>query len=204
MALLCAGNRRRIATRACCHDHCVRSQSTQKCAIYDSIQSNINIKLLHLPSEIGDQFSVFGIHNRGEKDCATQIPSLLSKCDAMPAQGRYTRDLHAGRTAAYYQHMPRLFSGRNLDWLSDSGINAHKYVVNWRPVGGIAHAVVGFAGLQGALTGMSAAGLTVHEANLESDRDSFLGFPWTLRLRDLMERAGTLPEATDLWGQVWA
>ena len=106
-----------------------------------------------------------------------------------------------GRTAG-----GALFSGRNLDWTTDTGVNANKLVTVWHPpeAGRRAHATVGFAGIIGAIAGMSSAGLTVHEANLESDRDSFLGFPWTLRLRDLMERAGTLPEATDLWGQVWA
>ena len=47
----------------------------------------------------------------------------------------------------------------------------------------IPHATVGFAGLAGALTGMSAKGLTVHEANLEEAPETFFGFPWVLRLR---------------------
>ena len=40
-----------------------------------------------------------------------------------------------------------------------------------------------------------AAGVTVHEANLESAQDTFVGFPWGLRLRDVMERAQTLDDA---------
>ena len=35
-----------------------------------------------------------------------------------------------------------------------------------------------YVGLWGALLGMSAEGLTVHEANLEEDEITFLGFPW--------------------------
>jgi hypothetical protein len=93
----------------------------------------------------------------------------------------------------------RIFSGRNLDWLSNSGINRAKYVVVWRPPGGIAHATVGFAGLQGALTGMSAAGLTVHEANLEEKQESFRGFPWMLRLRWIMAQARNLTAAKSMW-----
>lgn len=95
-----------------------------------------------------------------------------------------------------------LFSGRNLDYSTDTGINDFKLVSVIHPPeeGRFAHATVGFACLVGALTGMSAAGLTVHEANLESDQDTFFGFPWMLRLRDVMERASTMEEALALWG----
>jgi len=93
----------------------------------------------------------------------------------------------------------QLFSGRNLDWNHDTGIDAHKLVVVYHPPSGHAHATFGFGGLIGALAGMSAAGLTTHEANLESNLDSFRGFPWLLRLRHVMERAATLAEARGVW-----
>lgn len=92
-----------------------------------------------------------------------------------------------------------MFSGRNLDWDSDTGINKYKLVTVFHPPGGIAHATVGFAGVWGALTGMSAAGLTVHEANLEENEISFAGFPWLLRLRYIMESASNASEAVTLW-----
>ena len=38
------------------------------------------------------------------------------------------------------------------------------------------------------------SGLTVHEANLEENEISFGGFPWTLRLRYIMEYASDLQE----------
>ena len=93
-----------------------------------------------------------------------------------------------------------LFTGRNLDWSVDTGLNQYKLVTVYHPPGGAhAHATIGFAGVTGALTGISSQGVTVHEANLESDRDSFYGFPWTLRLRAVMERTATLADATALW-----
>ena len=92
-----------------------------------------------------------------------------------------------------------LFSGRNLDWNENTGIDRHKLISVFHPPGRYAHAAFGFGGVVGALTGMSAKGLTVHEANLESDRDSFHGFPWLLRLRYIMERAATLSEAEAIW-----
>jgi hypothetical protein len=46
---------------------------------------------------------------------------------------------------------------------------------------------------------MSAKGVTVHEANLEESPETFLGFPWLLRLRYIMENAETIAEAKSLW-----
>ena len=46
---------------------------------------------------------------------------------------------------------------------------------------------------------MSAKGITVSEANLESNDISFKGFPWILRLRYVMSYASNMQEALDLW-----
>jgi predicted choloylglycine hydrolase len=62
-----------------------------------------------------------------------------------------------------------------------------------------AHVTFGFAGIYGALAGMSSAGISVHEANLESNRDTFRGFPWLVRLRYIMENASNLEESKTLW-----
>jgi hypothetical protein len=45
------------------------------------------------------------------------------------------------------------------------------------------------------------AGMTVHEANLESKLDTFRGFPWILRLRHLMAYSptGSVEEAKSIW-----
>jgi hypothetical protein len=94
-----------------------------------------------------------------------------------------------------------LYTGRNLDWLKDTGITQHKLVTVHHPPlkKGYAHATIGFAGLWGALTGMSAQGLTVHEANLESNDITYRGFPWVLRLRYVMTNAKNLDEALNIW-----
>jgi hypothetical protein len=95
-----------------------------------------------------------------------------------------------------------VYSGRNLDWYPEMGIAKHKLVTVFHSppaAGGIPHATVGWAGFLGAITGMSAEGVTVHEANLESDDITFRGFPWVLRLRYVMARAKGLDEALNLW-----
>ena len=79
-----------------------------------------------------------------------------------------------------------IYSARNLDWFPDLGINKYKLLTIHRPKNGVAHVTIGFAGVWGALAGMSAQGISVHEANLEVNRVTFRGFPWILRLRHAM------------------
>jgi len=94
----------------------------------------------------------------------------------------------------------QLFSGRNLDWNQNTGVNKYKAVTIFSPNdGAIPHAVTGYIGLWGALLGISAEGLTTHEANLEETEITFSGFPWLLRLRYIMEYAHNTSEAIALW-----
>merc|ERR1712000_371944 len=67
------------------------------------------------------------------------------------------------------------------------------------PKDGHSHATLGFAGVWGALTGISSAGLTVHEANLESNDVTFYGFPWLLRLRHIMAYTDDLESGLAMW-----
>ena len=91
----------------------------------------------------------------------------------------------------------RLFTARNLDWLTDLGLQKYKLITIHHPPDGYSHATFSWAGVWGAMTGMSAEGLTVHEANLESDDITFQGFPWMLRLREVMTTARTINEAQE-------
>ena len=92
-----------------------------------------------------------------------------------------------------------LYTGRNLDWLKDTGVSTYKLITVHHPVNGYSHATFGFAGIWGAITGMSSKGLTVHEANLESNDITFYGFPWLLRLRSIMSYSNNLESALALW-----
>lgn len=88
---------------------------------------------------------------------------------------------------------------RNLDWLENTGVNKNKLIVVWNIDGKIPHLTLGFPGVLGALTGMSKAGLTVHEAGLSSHHSTELGFQWTLRMRYIMMHASNLDEAKRIW-----
>jgi hypothetical protein len=106
-------------------------------------------------------------------------------CDMFACWGHFTSEEGA------------IYAGRNLDWNKNTGVSKSKMVTIIVPPEPElhAHATFGFAGIWGALAGMSKAGLTVHEANLESKYNTLKGFPWVLRLREVMETASNLDEA---------
>lgn len=93
----------------------------------------------------------------------------------------------------------KLYSMRNLDWLANTGVNQNKLITVWNIEGTIPHLTLGFPGVLGALTGISKAGITVHEAGLSSHRSTELGFQWTLRMRYIMMNAKNLQEAKKIW-----
>jgi predicted choloylglycine hydrolase len=86
----------------------------------------------------------------------------------------------------------KLYTMRNLDWNSNMGINQNKIIFIWKVKDSIPLTTIGFPGIIGALAGMSQAGLTVHEAGLDSMKQTELGFQWTLRLRYILMNAHNL------------
>jgi len=93
-----------------------------------------------------------------------------------------------------------LFSARNLDYAQDLGVDPYKTVFVWEPNDGAhAHASFGYIALYGALTAMNNQGVTIGEANLEVNEETFLGFPWVLRIRYVLEHSRNLVEAWALW-----
>ncbi|EGD76165.1 hypothetical protein PTSG_00872 [Salpingoeca rosetta] len=94
----------------------------------------------------------------------------------------------------------RLFSGRNLDWAADTGIAKNKLVTVYH-IGEntVPYASVSFSGVIGAITGISAAGITVHEAGDDTRNVTLNGFAWSLRLRALMEEAKNMDDALSFW-----
>ena len=126
-----------------------------------------------------------------------------------------------------------VYTGRNLDWLTDTGVNEFKLVTVYSPDGQTPHATGTDTDQQFAplivmmdsrlrrhrwcahrneqgwphrwamdmpdSTLVSLTLCSVHEANLESDQDSFNGFPWTLRLRTIMQDAANLDQAKAIW-----
>lgn len=62
-----------------------------------------------------------------------------------------------------------------------------------------AYATFGYIGFVGALAGMSHAGITVSQTNLDNAMVNFDGIAWPVRLRQLLAEASTLEDAETLW-----
>jgi len=91
-----------------------------------------------------------------------------------------------------------------LDWNKDTGINKYKLLTVFHVTGSDGKAIpayvtTGFTSGLGALAGMSSAGITVSEMNLDNSRVTFDGVPFPLRLRAVMEGATDLATAMDVW-----
>jgi len=104
------------------------------------------------------------------------------------------RRIHCSFMAAWGSRTKngQLYTMRNLDWAVNTGINKNKIIFVWKIKNTIPHTTIGYPGIIGALTGMSKAGLTVHEAGLSSYKSSEHGFQWTLRLRYILMHASNL------------
>jgi len=64
-----------------------------------------------------------------------------------------------------------------------------KLVAVFKPIdGAFAHATFGYAGMYGALAGMSSKGIVVTEANLEENRITFFGYGNDYRLNSISHR----------------
>lgn len=102
-----------------------------------------------------------------------------------------------------------LFSSRNLDFASNTGINKYNLVTfislndtAYYPTGvppGGKFVTLGFAFGIAALAGMNVKGMTVSEMNLDNSVVTFEGVPFPLRLRYILQRSTNLAEAMLLW-----
>merc|ERR1712232_199915 len=161
------------------------------------------ITLANLPSDLNDMKYIFiDEYKTWQETTGKQIPSneeLRSMLDnafsnAPPGLQCSMFGVFGSRT-----ENGELYSARNLDWASDLGLNQYKCVQIWHPEDSYEHSAIGYTIMYGVLAGMSSKGISVHEANLESNKETFQGFPWVLRLRYIMENAKNINEAWGLW-----
>lgn len=61
------------------------------------------------------------------------------------------------------------------------------------------HVNFAFAGMWGALAGMSSQGIVMTEIGNDSKATNWLGLAWTMRMRFIMENAEDLERAMTLW-----
>lgn len=89
----------------------------------------------------------------------------------------------------------KLFSHRNLDWLSQTGMHHERLVTVYRPEGKTAFVTMGYAGVIGALAGMNEKGITLSEVGAFSVSEELDGTPWTLTARRVLEESSELQDA---------
>ncbi|MCP4639269.1 MAG: hypothetical protein GY851_02480 [bacterium] len=92
----------------------------------------------------------------------------------------------------------RLFSCRNLDWVSRTGMHEQRLVTVYQPEGKCAFATMDYAGTPGALAGMNDHGVTVSEVGAFSVREEVDGVPWVLMARRVLEDATCLDGAVHI------
>lgn len=140
------------------------------------------------------------------KEDAAQREALGAATKLIASPAAYRRLAHGCSVAAAWGSMAAgglLRASRNLDWNQNTGINAFKLVTVYEPAEGEeerSYATFGFAGMVGALAGLSADGLAAGEAGVDVRNVTFRGFPWTLRMRHVLgSSGGTLDGAMRLW-----
>ena len=106
-------------------------------------------------------------------------------CSIMGAWGDSTRNGH-------------LLAMRNLDWNADTGMNRLKAVTFWVPDEGLAQATIGYLGFQGAMSGISEAGVVTGEVGSTGVLERLQGTPWTLKHRETLMKTADLDEALAL------
>ena len=97
----------------------------------------------------------------------------------------------------------KVYHTRSLDYALDIGdtvrpqTNALLHIAV--PKDGEAHAIVGWAGFIGCVTGMNLAGVSVGEMGSRSKDETYDGVPMIFLLREVLWRARTLDHAKDIW-----
>lgn len=92
----------------------------------------------------------------------------------------------------------KMYSLRNLDWVSQAGIHEGRLVTVYEPDGQRPFVTMGYAGIVGALAGMNDRGITIGEIGAFSASEELDGTPWTLMTRRVLEEAGSLDEAVEV------
>jgi isopenicillin-N N-acyltransferase like protein len=112
-------------------------------------------------------------------------PLLHRGCTAFGAWGSRTQEGH-------------LWTGRNFDWEPDPVFDRDRLVILCEPKEGIPFVSLAWAGMAGCVSGMNRAGLSVTVNGAPSNLPGDAATPTCLVAREVLQRAHTLAEATEL------
>jgi hypothetical protein len=108
----------------------------------------------------------------------SMIPELIkAQCSMMGAWGTAT----AGTSS-------KLVQLRALDWDTDGPFQQFPVLVTWHPTVGATHTTLGWAGMIGAITGISSSGMAISEKVWDAYKGkmSASGYVWTFLLQDIL------------------
>lgn len=92
----------------------------------------------------------------------------------------------------------KLYSLRNLDWISQTGLHEERLITVYRPEGRNAFVSIGYAGGVGCLAGMNEKGITLSEVGAFSTSEELDGIPWVFMARQVLEESETLADAEEI------
>lgn len=92
----------------------------------------------------------------------------------------------------------KMFSIRNLDWISQTGMHEDRLLTVYRPECRNAFVSIGYGGVIGCLAGMNEKGISLSEVGSFSASEELDGIPWIFMARQVLEESDSLEDAVSL------
>lgn len=91
-----------------------------------------------------------------------------------------------------------VYHGLNLDWTLESGIQENAVVIVYEPDNGNSFVSISWAGLIGALTGMSEKNISIGQMVSETTDQTLNGMPHMFMIRKVLQYSGNLNDAVNI------
>jgi isopenicillin-N N-acyltransferase like protein len=92
----------------------------------------------------------------------------------------------------------KLYHGRNLDWMMNTGLQNDAALICYEPDGFTPFASAGYLGSIGVLSGMNVEGISISQIGATTNDNSYRGIPLMVLLRRILEEAHDVDKATEL------